>query len=1341
MRFSICAAILMLSSRLVAAPLPNTVAAKAPLALVGSHVAEKDNAGHPLFYYGKVLVHSRAQLGVLDLLRFAHSPQPFFDEFAPNATSSPKSTPGQTGRWEYAIAIGVQWNVLYQYPGLVDQIVLNPRNNLPHPQLDKALRSDGSLDPNLLADNGFRLPAPPPTHPDICAPDAVVTYGLLDDIGGFFAGIGEDVAGLFATVLKDFGGAISNVLVAAYDGVSEALTLLEQLGNDGVCALAGSRPNEGHVYVHDPNRPLDPMHPADSDLVMTFGPNVGKPEPLRNSKIHARGGPGGILLTSTQTNENGYYRFDNLCGDLDYMVSLDLEAPQVWISSDGYGSETVDLGYVGKHDTMTDWHTTDKNVNWLMGSQIASQFSQQFFHFDPGQAKLIEGWFPDTFVAPIDNNVSLTVCGEMNLLDSVVIAATLGLGSFIQPLFDGDIYGVSNSSTDKRAIGKAVHEYGHFIMCRAIPHFGGDLEAFLNTYLGHLIANSTDQAAAIEDPLRNTSESFADYVAFNAVGYTDYFNNDGGQWCAPDGSPTALCLEVDNAFLAPNSGTPPSEDDARLRIASRTSVMFDWTDTGFGPWGFSRRPPLTGPDDDALQLPTDTVARALGHIGTRLTTQNLSTWIENQSTFGKTAEGLCAIYKAHNWTCPDSVAGAIALDAPTDLDGRPVSTTDIVWSWVPRSSIATSTALLDGSGNTVLTVGADVSEAQASYAVGPNTLITAKVEAVRAGATPADSARVQRCTLTTPVTPTAAATASNIALTWSSDAATDYVVLRADGSGSLVQLGSVPTGAGNAFTDDTAVPGITYQYRVDGRNCDGVPTPGVAITATLTLSDSAMIFVRAGAVAGDGTRAHPLAWIANALPLVTAARNRVLVAEGTYPERLSISTASTVTLILSGGYDAAFTARDPKLHQTVITGDLSTWDTTFGSGEFAMTMHPIIAASGGPIVIDGLHVLPSWPDCASNKGCIPGSLLASTSPMVTLRNVEYRGKQRKNLDPQRYVASVFTYYQQLDVIDSTIVETGASGNIGIWAAQLNVTNSLVVAGGPGANTGIRADNPTIVRSVIRTDSSQWMPPVGCETQQSCTIGIDAAFVARISDSIIAGEIALRKEMVRDASHPALAPSVVVNSVLYGQTRVGFTQLADDILVSDHGAIVSHTDGALQLEGVDVRHNVFIKTSAMAHLVETAQRDNHGAGFLDDASALNNAVSWFYDSSNRVEGNFVKSIADVTGLTSEDPDLRAGAIEGHVFHPLPGVLYGQGASIAEYGYSGLDVDLDGVSHSSGFDIGPYASPPPGAPLCQHASCADLGAQCGAISDGCDVLLDCGACSGPAVCGATTPNHCG
>lgn len=58
----------------------------------------------------------------------------------------------------------------------------------------------------------------------------------------------------------------------------------------------------------------------------------------------------------------------------------------------------------------------------------------------------------------------------------------------------------------------------------------------------------------------------------------------------------------------------------------------------------------------------------------------------------------------------------------------------------------------------------------------------------------------------------------------------------------------------------------------------------------------------------------------------------------------------------------------------------------------------------------------------------------------------------------------------------------------------------------------------------------------------------------------------------------------------------------------------------------------------------------------------------------------------------------------------------------------------------FDLGACVGDPPEPPECDPRVCADVGAECGLISDGCGMAVDCGPCPPGEVCGVEEPNKC-
>ncbi|MDX9722025.1 MAG: MopE-related protein [Myxococcota bacterium] len=141
----------------------------------------------------------------------------------------------------------------------------------------------------------------------------------------------------------------------------------------------------------------------------------------------------------------------------------------------------------------------------------------------------------------------------------------------------------------------------------------------------------------------------------------------------------------------------------------------------------------------------------------------------------------------------------------------------------------------------------------------------------------------------------------------------------------------------------TYAPG--YEY-VD-ENCDGVD--GVVARA---------LFVRAGAAAGDGTRAKPYGTLMAAVDaLPSSGKDYILVAEGRYDETLTVR----VGTVLHGGYAADFASRDVVLHASVIRGvgeEPTVIAQNVSTGQ-AMVSGFVIQGRDMPMAADNVPGLPS----------------------------------------------------------------------------------------------------------------------------------------------------------------------------------------------------------------------------------------------------------------------------------------------------------------------------------------------------------------------------------------------
>jgi len=93
------------------------------------------------------------------------------------------------------------------------------------------------------------------------------------------------------------------------------------------------------------------------------------------------------------------------------------------------------------------------------------------------------------------------------------------------------------------------------------------------------------------------------------------------------------------------------------------------------------------------------------------------------------------------------------------------------------------------------------------------------------------------------------------------------------------------------------------------------------------------------------------------------------------------------------------------------------------------------------------------------------------------------------------------------------------------------------------------------------------------------------------------------------------------------------------------------------------------------------------------------------------------------------------------------LLGSGCAFGGYDFGGYrlqseaaanDAASEAAPESAANDAASEAAPPAGT--CVPLTCAELGAACGKVLDGCGGVLNCGGCE-TGVCGEGGPNKCG
>lgn len=1263
-------------------------------------VAEQAADGSHYLYYGRVFARSRAQSQVMRLFGFSHDLRPFFDEYDATKALS-EDDEHVRGKWIYAIGTGRQWNVLITTPGLVAAVELNPRSDkytaakTPHPMLDRMLvnQPGASLDRAELGRQGFNFPAPPKlrvVRQCTARPNGIQTQSLWDtfeDIGNAVVDgaeeFGKEFIDITVDTLKKAGKDLATVLKYAYDGVKWAIDELRKLGNLGVCAITGKRSHSGRVYVTDPL--------TGTDATMPYGPRTGQPEPLRGGTIRARGGPGGVLLTTASIEADGQYHFDDFCGDITYTLALSMDSYAAWITSNGYTTDQTDLGEARQGFANIDWHESDDSAVWLLGAQIGHLRVLDDYGFLPEPVKIAVGWFPTKLLGGLNGHRAFTPCGELSILAGILAAIPyLGWAADVAfaPLLGVDMY-LDKSVADvgpplgvKNPLGVVTHEYGHFAMCRGIDQAGGDIESVLDKITWLTLKHPTSPDTAQHDPLFNTWESFADHFAYRVRRYTNYFPNSGTNYSCDPALPP--CLEPDTAALY-----PPNPDDTssyRALIQTRTSVMYDWTDT-----------PAT--DDDTLSLPPASILSAAAANGTEISTEHMSLWLS--ARFPDAAEGLCTVYDRHGWpgTCAANVHDG-TLEAPKGFDGVAVSTTQIAWSWSPTSRFADSYVVMNqgGSWSDVGTVSSGEFRYVETVSPGGNQSVTAAVEARRAGAKPGRSARQARCTLANAVTGARAEIIpSEIVVSWPANGASSYTVQRAEGSGSFVALATVPASPFSmTYYDVSAAPGASYRYRIDANNCDGVPNAGTPVVAALSTDDASLLFVRAGATGGDGSRAAPFGSIGEAFAHVTAARNRVAIATGTYAESTTFEPSdSALAIFVYGGYDATFATRDAARFPTIVVGsDASPRDATWGTEIAKSATRTVFWFRNKSASLDGLTVAPGRSPACAGAPCVWKGLAVADGDL-RLANVQYDSVSLSVAPTPLALYASFELdtvrcAKTCTIVDSTIAQAFDGAN-GVLATDLVVAGSTVTAGtvsatAKGGLAASAAGDATIDRSVLRAGLTGW--------EQVGTTALDVTLCAAVTNSIVTGATSLQQ---RGAGASSTCSKVIGNSLFYGTAYVNKSPVVNNVFITTSAValVVGPTGLCLggactvtDMSGYTVSNNLFVPVSGQSAIVRTRYLDDLGRPALDAAAVVSgNPVAWFGFSGNDASANRV--VRDATTLFVE-PLSPMPSIGVHVFHPLPGGPTRNGGRALEPFGVHLTSDLDGAPRPSApYSVGPYA----------------------------------------------------
>lgn len=1288
---------------LARAPRPDPPVLRVPVAENAlPPLAERDNQGRPLLYYGRVAVSDPAQPRLLRAFGFVDDTAPFFDDYDPREVRDGAPKPPAPTVWVYAIASGTQWNFLRRYPGLVDAMEMNPRlGNGPHPALDSFLPADlgGALDTDKLIAAGFtmqrlklRSACVNPAGPSGLV--GVRPQGFFDDfVGGvveFFEDAGSALGQLIAKGTGLVGSELAEVVRAAVNGAQEAIDFIRELANSGYCIIQGSHSNGGVVFVRDNN-----------GLVPDLGTNAAAP--IRSGTMRARGGALNLLHTEAPIQHDGRYVFDDICNDTEYHLAVEFDSEVAFLTTDGVTKASADVtGTGGLDENATDsrWELGTQGAIWFMGAQLGRDFAIQELDFAPKPVQINYGFAAEDVIGGLNGHRSVATCNQQELVLGAIVGAYSPVGLPLATVFSADIFGVSSGAfvPNKASwVGVAVHEYGHYVFCEALDRYGtlGAKQTYVAGLLKTLLTTSGSDAQQI-DEVRNSAEAWADLFAYRATGFTDYVKptvpglpaQRGSNLCATSvnavsSTSGSVCFEPDAAYPLPAA---VSEWPATL--ASRISIMSDWVDT-------------PNADDDRLRVEMAAMLSAATSGTLQITTETIAAAITSAPpTPGAqplaSAEDVCAVFLRHGWPC-DTVARGAVLDAPTNFAGASLDTTSIRWTWSPTSALATGYGLLQPVGDAWLPVypldlpANTFDVLQQVPDTGGNARVVAAVEARRAGSAPARSVAVVRCTRTRGVSVgSGTATPQGVALTWTAVNATSFRIRRRPVGGTFAEIARVPSTneAQQTLIDTGAPPGTALEYIVDSVNCNGDITEGAGpFGVASVVDDPAAIYVRSGAIGGNGSRLAPVGTLAEARALVDGTRRKLVLASALYAE--SISLFGTAPVSIFGGYNADFTVRDVAANVTILAGGDGTSNlVSEGTGEFQTFFNPMLLGDfGGRLLVDGIVFAPGGRACTSGCAALDffyGGRLELVNSTLLADPFGTTGPSRVPVIKARSCALENSTVDGLDSNNRTMVACG----------DADLSRSEVFAGVGG--TALDATNARVTASVLRGTSDAWSPAPA--PPQPGSTGVQATGCLLLRSSIVAGSTAVNVT-ARDLASCGPERWGIFRTLTYGDVWLTKVRAVDSVFLGEREGFFrvqlpdlcfGQCPGDVATANV-VRNNLFLAVGGPG-VAATPHREINGLGLLP-GSEINDASAWFGPFANDVRDNrIVNSLAGVfdtavtgpNGPVELDPTWRGN--RARVLHFEPAFDRYFGIPLEDFGLP-PGLTLDG-NQSGDFGVGPY-----------------------------------------------------
>ena len=493
-----------------------------------------DPSGHPSLYYAWIYLTSPQQAAALDKLGLHWSPQPLFAEqyrgYAGKCGSFEYQGDG-LGLFVYAIIPGSLYNLIRSagmHPTSPTDPIPFVAVHLPNkPDVgDPAIwNADGSLSWNELKALGFQY----------IRGRVEFNFDKVTQPCSFFTCIGNWVEGAVSSAVNFIVENGTKLVDEVWTKTTEFFGIVDKF-------LGGSVTVHAHFIVE--NR--DPMFSNTEPMRRGWGPKAGQAIVPHGSTIYAKQWLWGFIPETYESDLGEDGRVSIKVGKKNTTrgasgLCLNLDNHYGAVASLGIAMEECDfrnLDFQGfRQDSNNDVRTGDYKILAMTQVTDGGHYLQDVVGHEPHHAEIGVG-LPANAITAVNDSSPFTPCLNFKSLQADLITVlTVGLGTLGGPIgvaigafaahaLEKDIFlsntDASNAVASRQSRGVMTHEYGHFAMCSMMSDRQSSSLFWLVGRLGE------GQADSRNDTLSLNFESFADFVASQIVGGTNYLSPPGG---------------------------------------------------------------------------------------------------------------------------------------------------------------------------------------------------------------------------------------------------------------------------------------------------------------------------------------------------------------------------------------------------------------------------------------------------------------------------------------------------------------------------------------------------------------------------------------------------------------------------------------------------------------------------------------------------------------------------------------------------------------------------------------------------------------------------------------------